>query len=403
MTDADAWGSELASWSPLTGLIVGYGLIVALLLVFGRGHPLERAPDAMRRLTGIPGWAATSAGTAMYGLMIAGQGFYSDVAWHVALGRDKDLFTAPHTSIVVGLAMIFLSAALGITAATVERVPTRLRLGALRVPWSMLPLAALGAAAVGGFPLDELWHRTYGIDVTMWSPTHMIMILGASFTGAAIWLVLAEAGVSPGDSAWARAAHVLAGSLTLLGLTAPQGEFDFGVPQFQQIFHPLLVTVAAGFALVAIRLVLGPWWAVGITVALVAMQGSHALADEPVTQAGAHLYVVSALVVEAVARLAGTDRRLRFALLSGAGVATLGLAGEWEWSQHARQPWRTSLLPDAVVLAIVVGLGAAVVGTAFAAALSRDSPARVPAVAVAVGAAAGGAPPRPSLARAAGA
>ena len=35
---------------------------------------------------------------ALYGLLVAGQGFYSDVAWHIALGRDDELITAPHTA-----------------------------------------------------------------------------------------------------------------------------------------------------------------------------------------------------------------------------------------------------------------------------------------------------------------
>ena len=366
MTDADAWGSELASWAPLVTLLVVFGAIVVALFAFGRGQLFERIPDSLERLTGIPGWAAAAAGTAMYGLAVAGEGFYSDVAWHIALGRDKELFTAPHTSIAVGLGMIFVSAAVGIVAATAQGVSTRLRLGALRVPWSTLPLAALGATALAGFPLDEVWHGAYGIDVTMWSPTHMMMILGASFTGLGIWLVLAEAGVSPRDSRWARAAHVLAAVLTLLGLSASQGEFDFGVPQFQHIFHPLLVTLTAAFALVVTRMVHGRGWALGIAGALLALQALVMGDAEPVaTSGGAHLYVASALVVEVVAWLLGTERLLRFALAAGAGVATLGLAGEWAWSQTARQPWRTSMLPDAVLLCLVVGAGAAVVGAAF--------------------------------------
>ncbi len=390
VTDDDlAWGSSLASWDPLIVLLVGYGLIVAGLLAFGRGKPLERIPDAIERLTGMPGWAVASVGTAVYGLLIAGQGFYSDVWWHIALGRDKDLFTAPHTSIVIGLGMIFVAAALGVTAATVTEVDTRLRIGALRVPWSMVPLAALGGAALLGFPLDELWHEAYGIDVTMWSPTHMLMILGASFTGLAAWLMLADAGVSPRDSLWARGAHVVAALLTVLGLSASQGEFEFGVPQFQQMFLPLLLTIAAAFSFVVIRLVHGRGWALGlgvlIALARAGMFGGDGFGGEGgpelATRAGG-LYLASAVVVEVVGLLFGTEKRLRFAVLSGVGVATLGLAGEWVWNQDANQPWHTSLLPDAVVLCLVVGVGTAIVAAAFGTAVARERP-RLPAAVVA--------------------
>jgi len=43
---------------------------------------------------------------------------------------------------------------------------------------------------------------------------------------------------------------MLAGAF-LLGLSTFQGEFDFAVPQFRLVFHPMLLMVAAGTALVA--------------------------------------------------------------------------------------------------------------------------------------------------------
>src|SRR5262249_18442386 len=152
-------------------------------------------PDGLERITGIPGWAAVMIGTAAFGLLIAGIGFYNDVAWHVGRGRDKQLFTAPHTMIIVGLGFIAIASALGILTATFQRVDADLRIGALRVPWSSIPLGLLGACALAGFPLDDLWHATYGVDVTMWSPTHLLMICGAAFSLIAAWLALAEAGV----------------------------------------------------------------------------------------------------------------------------------------------------------------------------------------------------------------
>src|SRR5438034_419871 len=82
---------------------------------------------------------------------VAGIGFYNDVAWHVGRGRDKEMFTAPHTMIIVGLGLIALAAGFGIVAATVQRVDTQLRVGALRVPWSALPLGLLGMCALAGF------------------------------------------------------------------------------------------------------------------------------------------------------------------------------------------------------------------------------------------------------------
>jgi hypothetical protein len=381
-------GSNLASWTPLIVLLCGYGAIVVALTIFGRARRpasgaldtwVARTSGGLTAVTGLPGWACAAAGTSLYGLLIAGVGFYSDVSWHIALGRDEDLFTAPHTAIVVGLAMILLGAVLGVLVATFDREPVGRRIGALTVPWSCIPLAALGAAALVGFPLDELWHLEYGIDVTMWSPTHMLMILGASFSGLASWLIFAEAGVSPRGSAWGRIVHVLAAWLTLQGLAAPQGEFSFGVPQFQQLYHPVLVLLAGAGALVATRIVLGPGWALGITAVNVAMMNVDLVGgggDSPVVTREGGLYLTSALAVELAARWLGTGstgrERLRFALAAGAGVATIGLAGEFAWNAGARQPWTSALLPDAVLVGALAALGAAVLGASLGRAVARE-------------------------------
>ena len=377
MIETEKMGSALASWDTLVSLLIAYGVIVVVLFLIGRGPVLLRIPDALERITKIPAWAAASIGTSLYGLLVAGEGFYSDVAWHIALGRDEELFTAPHTSIVIGLGLIFVAAGLGILFATLQQVDTRLRVAGLRVPWSMIPLALLGGSALMGFPLDELWHQQYGVDVTMWSPTHMLMILGASFSGMASWLILADAKVPARGSRWGRGIHVVAAWLTLMGLNSSQGEFDFGVPQFQQIFHPILVTLAAAFALVAIRLVHGRGWAIGIVVGSALFELVAFGSDGPVETRQGGLFLVSALAVEAAAWLLGTENRLRFALAAGVGVATLVLAAEWMWNQGAHQPWHTSLLPDALVLCLIAGVGAAVLGAAFGAAVGRDRP-RIP-------------------------
>jgi hypothetical protein len=403
MQEAGA-GSNLASWTPLLVLLAGYALIVIALSVLGRPRRpasgaldtwVARTSGGLTTVTGLPGWACAAAGTSLYGLLIAGVGFYSDVAWHIALGRDEDLFTAPHTAIVVGLAMLVLGAVLGILVATFDREPVGRRVGALTVPWSCLPLGALGIAALAGFPLDELWHLEYGIDVTMWSPTHLQMILGASLSGMASWLIFAEAGIRPGASAWGRAVHVLAAWLTLQGLAAAQGEFSFGVPQFQQLYHPVLVLIAGAGALVATRIVLGPGWALGITTVNALLMGVSLTGSDsgPVPTREGGLYIASALVVEAAAWLLGTGRdareRLRFALVAGAGVATFGLAGEFAWNAGARQPWTTALLPDAVLVGGLAALGAAVLGACLGRAVALETGSlRLPRWAVVAGGAA---------------
>jgi hypothetical protein len=387
-------GSALASWTPFWMLVGSFVAIVGVLFAVGRPsepawpmlRPLSRVPNGLTRITRIPGWAATAIGMSLYGLLVAGQGFYADVSWHIALGRDEQLFTAPHAGILLGLVMILGGAVLGTLVATFERVDG-LSVGALRVPHSLLPLWALGCGAVLGFPLDEVWHRAYGVDVTMWSPTHMLMILGATFTGLAAWLVLADAGVRPTDGAWGRAAHIVCGWLTVQGLLAPMGEFTFGVPQFSLLFAPILVSLAAGLGLLAFRLVHGPWWTLGLVVVNFVLQVSGFVDfggdQDPVDTRFGATFLASALVVELAARFVGTADRTRLAVVTGLGIGTLGLAAEWAWSQDAWQPWTSALLPEALLLAIVGAVGAAVLGVTFARAIDDHTEARpVPTVGV---------------------
>lgn len=122
-------GSALASWTPLWVLLGAFVVVVTVLAALGRSDErwgslrfLSRVPSGLTRVTGVPGWAATAIGTALFGLLVAGQGFYDDVSWHIALGRDEELFTAPHAAIFLGLVLILGGAVLGTFVATMDRV-----------------------------------------------------------------------------------------------------------------------------------------------------------------------------------------------------------------------------------------------------------------------------------------
>lgn len=389
---AAAPGAQLERWDFLVILLVAFAAIVVALAIAGRRANraddwLLWVPNGLERVTGIPGWAAGMIGTASFGLLVAGIGFYNDVAWHVGRGRDKELFTAPHTMIIVGLGFIALAAGIGILFATMQRVDTALRVKGLRVPWSAVPLGLLGVCALGGFPLDDLWHATYGVDVTMWSPTHMLMICGAAFSLIAAWLALAEAGVAFRENRWTKVAHFVAAWFVLAGLTAPLGEFRFGVPQFQQLFHPLLLLLAAAFAFVPTRIVLGRGWAIVLALATFLPESvglmSSTASNGFVPTRTPGMFIASAIAVEFAAVVFGTDRRLRFAIASGIGVGTIGLAGEWWWNRNATQPWNGALMRDALLLGLVIAVGAAILGAAYAGAVSRE-PGRLPRTAIVI-------------------
>jgi len=373
--------SSLDQWVYVAAPLFAYGIVVLGLAAWGWGEGGGgRNPVAtffrsisftLHRLTGMPGWAMAGSLTGLTAAGIAAVGLYWDVAWHIDHGRDKDLFTPSHTMILIGLNGLVFAAAVAVLFATLDRTDGQGARSRLRVPWSALVLGALGVGASAAFPLDDLWHKAYGVDVTLWSPTHLQLIAGGSLSPMAVWLMLREgrqeAGAAP--NALARAIEILTFGAILTGLSIVQGEFDFGVPQFQVLYQPILIAAAAGLALVAARTALGPGGALLAVLGFLVLRGTFALLVGGAlnhTVPRFPLYVVAALAVEVVALLLGTEERVRFAAVSGAAVATVGLAAELAWIQLSG--WGTPSgngLPTAVALSVAAGVAAAILGAAL--------------------------------------
>src|SRR5438270_827096 len=96
--------------------------------------------------------------------------------------------------------------------------------------WVVGVVSLIGAGGVTGFPLDDLWHANYGVDVTMWGPTHLLMIGSAVLSPVAAWLLLGEAGRRAGNPRWRSALWYAAAAGLLIAFSAMQLEFDDGVP-----------------------------------------------------------------------------------------------------------------------------------------------------------------------------
>ncbi|HWW09975.1 MAG TPA: hypothetical protein VNY76_06985 [Candidatus Acidoferrales bacterium] len=360
-------------------LFISLGLLTGQLLYFARagrqGSPgtalgrVDAIGRGIERRTSLPAWAGAGIVVGLWALTTAFVGFMWDVAWHTDLGRDRELFTVPHTLIILGLLGIGVAAAVSIVYATRDRAAAGWRVRSLVIPAGAAVLLVMSAAALVAFPLDDLWHATYGVDVTMWSPTHLVMIGGASLTPLALALLLWEA---PGSVSRARRGlqTVILGTV-LIGLSTFQLEFDMGVPQWQALYHPLLIALAAGFALTAGRALLGPWGAVRVALAFLVMRGAIALLIGPVlghTLPHFPLYVVEAMCVEIA--FAVTRGSFRSAALGGVLIGTVGIASEWLWMQvWGLQPWTPDLLPMMWV-PLAAAIAASVAGIAFATCLA---------------------------------
>jgi hypothetical protein len=326
---------------------------------------IHRFVRYQERVSGVPGRFIAPVILAGISLQVAVLGMYWDIGYHIDHGRDEGVFTAPHMFIVVGLQGIVLAALLhGRMRGPAARNERRLPLGLNMSPGGIVMLVC-GGVALLGFPLDAMWHALFGEDVTLWGPTHLFMIGGAGVSTLGVWMVMRQGFEIGRPRRLARRGHLRVAGALIIGLSTFQAEFDFGVPQFQLLYQPVLIAFAAAVALVCARSTLGPWGAFqalgmffAIRIALALFVGQIAGYTTPHFP----LYVAEAAAVE-LAALAAPRAPLRFALLSGLGIGTLGFAAEWGWSHvWMPHPWPASMLVPAAILALAAAVAGSVLG-----------------------------------------
>jgi hypothetical protein len=357
----------------------------------GRTQVLARAAAAAGRVFRLPGWAALPVTVSVVGLLMAMWAGVWDIGYHVDKGRDSGPLGNPgHLPLLLGLYLTFAG---GILAAGLadqkDASPAWVRIrGGWRVPMGAVLLTGCMAFGMSALALDDLWHRVYGQDVTLWSPTHFIYLCGGVLTVIGMLVLLKEGsnararrGAAPLNVfgiAWSRIQRAaLLGGL-LCGLELFLTEFDYGVPLYRQVWQPLLLAAISGFVLTAARLWIGRGAALGAVASYLAIRltGIAIPALAGVSPSTMPLFVVEALCIELLAlRVAPRRRPLVFGEGAGLLCGTAGFAGEYAWSQVAMPlPWTTALLPEGLVVAALGGLAGGILGALFACALRGELP-----------------------------
>jgi hypothetical protein len=195
---------------------------VGALVVLGSAWWLYLAPlpggRSVPRLSTSPrivGWLTLAVGLAALQFMIGG---LWDASQHIKTGRvvgGAD-FLWPSHIVLYGsflLALVAASSALAVVALPAWRMGARdPRLWVRQQPY--LALVALASAyELLAIPGDALWHQLFGIDLTAWSPPHLLLagMMGFVQIGAIGMLRHARRGARP--RGWVAAAEVI-----LLGL-----------------------------------------------------------------------------------------------------------------------------------------------------------------------------------------
>ena len=190
-----------AAIGEVIGATAGAMVATTLLFALGFGHRsgrtqlLERWSGFAARVAGLPTWVALPSAIGTGSLIVALLGMYWDISLHIDQGRDPGPLANPAHYLILVRPVRDLRRRLPADGDPEgEAVPDR-RSGSTRdweVPLGALLMTAAGGFALIGFPLDDMWHRLFGQDVTLWGPTHLMLIGGASISLIGQAILLAE-------------------------------------------------------------------------------------------------------------------------------------------------------------------------------------------------------------------
>lgn len=194
----------------------------------------------------------------LVGGIVALFGTYWDDAWHSDRGRDS--FTIPPHLLLYGGVLV-------IGAATVWWAALRLqqekRMRAV-IGYPPLLLALIGdAVTLASAPIDNAWHTAFGRDAVLWSPPHLLGIVGLLTVGSGMLLAVSQ---YPGRRGYLVTSAV--GALVLCVSLIPVMEYESDVPQFASAWYLPVLTVGSVIALTLIHIVSQRHW-IGTASALV--------------------------------------------------------------------------------------------------------------------------------------
>ncbi len=386
-----------AALDQVIGLTAGAAIVTAGLLWIAWAHRTHRiewfqnAGERLRERTDEPGWSSIPTMFVASSLIVALLGFLWDVSLHAGRGRDAGPLANPaHYLILYGLFALFVA---GMSAVVYPRDGEKPGIASVRItrqwyaPVSGIFIAACGMYALIGFPLDDVWHRLFGQDVTLWGPTHLMLIGGAGLSTAGIILLHREAEFSAewkarvpsqGSEIFHKFALASAFGGLLIGLSVFQAEFDFGIAQFRMVLEPMMIAAAGAVALVAARVYGGLGVALYTAFFFVIVRGIVSFVVTDVFGEAHHvfpLYLGSAVIIELLALTKLRDKPLVFGAVGGLLIGTVGSVIEKLWNDMVFQfPWPQDIWLESLAMTVPVAVGMGLCGALFALGLQGRLP-----------------------------
>lgn len=378
VAEAPARGAGL---DQVIGLSIAAVVITLLMLWVGHAHRTHRirwlawVADKVGEKFHRPSWVALPVLVFTTSIICALFGFIWDVSWHIGNGRDPGPLANPaHYFIIIGLFGIFLGGMIAVVLPFDKPGPAAVRITRnWHAPVGGVLMAGCGLYAMIGFPLDDIWHRIFGQDVTLWGPTHLMMIGGACFSLFAVLMLEREGEAQLGadvlHGAFITFLRYLSFGGMFIGLSVYQIEYDFGVEQFRLVLQPMMIAAAAALAAVAARITMGRGAALIAAVFAIALRGGVAWLVGPILGAPINwfpLYLGPALAVELIALTPLLKRPIVFGAVAGLGVGTVGLWLESLWIAAVyHYPWPISMWGEALAMAVPVAVLMGMCGALF--------------------------------------
>jgi hypothetical protein len=193
-------------------------------------------------------------------------GLYWDISWHIGIGRDS-FWTPAHLAIQFGAVLTGICCGYLILHTTFAGDEAS-RANAVTIWGFRGPLGAF-IAAWGGIcmltsaPFDNWWHNSFGLDITILSPPHVVLLIGIFVMGmGGLILTVGRMNLSSGESR-AKLNRILlySGSLLLCLLLMLGYEYIGEATLMHSAIYYRVLGLVAPVVLVGIARASGSRWA----------------------------------------------------------------------------------------------------------------------------------------------
>jgi hypothetical protein len=153
--------------------------------------PLPFAASVQARTSASIPWPLPMGAAAISSIVF---GLYWDISWHMTIGRDS-FWTPAHLAIQFGALLAAVSCGYLILHTTFSTDgaarDASVRVWGLRGPFGAFLAAWGGATMMISAPFDNWWHDSFGLDVQIVSPPHMVLATGFFFVGIGTLVLMA--------------------------------------------------------------------------------------------------------------------------------------------------------------------------------------------------------------------